>query len=151
MTKLRLRASLLSCVIVLCGAGAFAARQTVTVPFVVRGLGTLTPRPDGAFDVTGAGEGTHLGHFTVSGIQTLQPGMPPTFEGHVTFSAADGDELYVTVTGIMTSAPPNPAGAGGYEITGGSGRFEGASGEGAFSADAEGTRYDGFIRFSPGQ
>lgn len=151
MTTFRLRPSFLTVLLILCGAGALAARQLVTVPFVVRGLGILTPRQDGTFDVSGAGEATQLGHFTVSGIQAIQPGMPPTFEGHVTFVAADGDALYVTVTGILTSAPPNAAGAGGYEITGGTGRFEGASGQGTFSADAEGTRYDGFIRFSPGE
>lgn len=127
-----------------------ARGQTVTTPFVANGLGTLTPGANGEFTVTAEGEATHLGRYTAAGVQVFQPGTPPTFVGHVTLTGANGDELDITVTGIVTSPPPVTAGEGQYEITGGTGRFDGASGQGSFSAAGDGTRFDGFIRFSPG-
>jgi hypothetical protein len=147
MTTLKIRGSLIAVLFILCAAGALAASQAGPVPFVVRGQGTLTPLPDGTLSVSAGGVATHLGRYVGSGIQIVRPGMPPTFEGHVTLAAANGDEVYVTVIGILTSPPPDAAGQGQYEITGGTGRFEGASGEGSFSANAQETRFDGFIRF----
>lgn len=150
MTRIRLLAGSLGVLIVLCAATVPAAQHTVTVPFTAEGTATLTPGMDGMLHVSGAGEATHLGRYVVSGTQAFQLGLPPTFVGDITMTAADGDELYITVTGILTDFFPNPAGEGQYEITGGTGRFEGASGTGSFDANTERALYEGSITFVPG-
>jgi hypothetical protein len=150
MTRFKLLAGTMGVLLALCATNAPAAQHTTTVPFTAVGQATLTPSMDGTLHVSGAGEATHLGRYTVSGTQVFQPGLPPTFVGDITMTAANGDELYITVTGVLTGFFPNPAGEGQYEITGGTGRFEGASGSGSFDANTERALYEGSITFSPG-
>jgi hypothetical protein len=59
----------------------------------------------------------------------------------MTFTAANGDELYANVEGGFTS-PDLSTAEGSYTFTGGTGRFEGASGGALFSAVASETGYD---------
>lgn len=93
----------------------------------------------------GEGEATHLGHFTVRFTfcidltDLLDDGMltdgesAPYWDGVGTYVAANGDELYVAVSGvILPSSDPNydfqfqdP-----FTFTGGTGRFAGATGGG---------------------
>ena len=78
---------------------------------------------------SGGGQGTHLGRFTATfhALVTLPAG---TAVGTFTFVAANGDSVFATFTG--QSAPTNVAGVVSIQeiatITGGTGRFEGATG-----------------------
>ncbi|MGD8329209.1 MAG: hypothetical protein PVJ49_07205 [Acidobacteriota bacterium] len=150
MTRFKLLSGAMGVLLALYATSAPAAQHTTTVPFTAVGQATLTPSMDGTLNVSGTGEATHLGHYVVSGTQVFQLGLPPTFVGDITMTAANGDELYITVTGVLTGFFPNPAGNGQYEITGGTGRFEGASGTGSFDANTERALYEGSITFAPG-
>lgn len=80
--------------------------------------------------VTGTGTANHLGKSRLEAETTiyLEP-LPVHFNGTTTFTAANGDELYTTFTGIST---PNGDGTEtlmrNYTVTGGTGRFSGATG-----------------------
>ena len=64
------------------------------------------------------GKATHLGKITGSVSSCINPVPPPTiFNGEVTFIAANGDELYFFQTGPLS-----------FDINGGTGRFEDATG-----------------------
>ena len=91
------------------------------------------PRMDGLLiTADGAGEATHLGYFTRRAVVLLRPDL--TFKGCVTFKAANGDKLHADLDGALAGGTL----VGSYTFTGGSGRFEDASG----SADFTGT-FDG--------
>jgi hypothetical protein len=77
-----------------------------------------------------AGEATHLGRFT--GIETVVLDLTNgTFAGTRVFVAANGDWLYADVAGGFTS--PTTA-VGTLTFTGGTGRFQDATGEADFEA-----------------
>jgi hypothetical protein len=80
-------------------------------------------------DGTGSGNASHLGRFTMSynfEVDLL------TFVGIGTaqFTAANGDQLFTEVIGVGTDPAIDPVSTivGTHTITGGTGRFEGASG-----------------------
>lgn len=85
------------------------------------------------FTYRGAGNATHLGRFTVEGTEcayfdSSNPGSADSGVSEWTFTAANGDELYVSydeTTGSM-EPPPSPWLLWSAEIyaTGGTGRFE---------------------------
>ena len=90
--------------------------------------------------VTSDCKGTHLGksHWdSVSIVDISQPPPPFTQIGDMVFTAANGDQLIGTFSGL---AVPNDKGGfdywGDYEITGGTGRFSGTTGSGAYSGGA---------------
>jgi len=92
------------------------------------------PTPDGLLVTTvGAGLATHLGRFTREASVTIHD--DGTFDGTVTFTAANGDRLVADLEGMAT--PPTLQGT--YTFTGGTGRFANASGVAAF----EGVTADG--------
>lgn len=161
-----------------------AETKSVTVPFKANfytkrnydnaGEGFCTEDPYLAFNYqVGAGNSTHLGNFTVT-IGFC--GIPDEFtykNGKAIFIASNGDELWMNVPssgeiGVISfdfSNPPyelhfqDP-----WEITGGTGRFVGASGNGYTESwvnllDDEGNflpehqtdhMFDGVITFKPG-
>jgi hypothetical protein len=126
-------------------AVAFApdwAAATGEVPFKGSAEGaviSLTPGPEGALLVVLAeGQATHLGKFTREEMLILNPATG-TIAGTVVFTAANGDQLIGGVTGQFTS-PTTVVGT--YTFTGGTGRFENAVGEAAFSlATPDGTHF----------
>ena len=75
------------------------------------------------------GTATHLGQFTREEHLFLNP--DGSFTGTMVFTAANGDELWLDFQGAFTS--PTTA-EGTYTFTGGTGRFEGATGEATFDA-----------------
>lgn len=75
------------------------------------------------------GTATHLGRFTREEQLFLNP--DGSFDGTIVFTAANGDELWLDFEGAFTS--PTTA-EGTYTFTGGTGRFEGASGGATFEA-----------------
>jgi hypothetical protein len=92
------------------GLGQFHAVINVGNPF---GSGDLS------FVATGVGHGTHGGQFRsyLEGLVTIGPNGPTPSSGSGTITMANGDQLFMEV------APD-----GSTVVTGGTGRFEGASG-----------------------
>jgi hypothetical protein len=79
------------------------------------------------------GQATHLGlsHMSATGKTYMLP--PMNQFGDITFSAANGDTLSVHYTGSGQVVSPGVVNFNGeYHITGGSGRFEGATGSGVY-------------------
>jgi hypothetical protein len=118
-------------------SSAFAASPAarVATPFIgtMRGLETnVFDFPNQRFFVTGNGSGTatHLGKYTLSyGIQvSLETGAGTNGTEH--FIAANGDSIYAE--GYGQGGPSGTPGVNAitewYTITGGTGRFAGASG-----------------------
>lgn len=84
---------------------------------------------------TGVGKATHLGAATGMGSDCVTPTSPTTFQfgnGQLTIVAANGDELRATYHGTLVPSPLPPFSTinGSYTITGGTGRFSGATGGG---------------------
>ena len=108
---------------------ALAAGQQV--PFKGRSSGAVTVTdssyPFVTLRVVGEGEATHLGHFTLTAqavIDVSLPGAPAA--GSWTLTAANGDQLFVTF--VAYGIDPTH-GHGDFTIVGGTGRFQGATGE----------------------
>ena len=103
------------------------------VPFKGQSSGTVTTvgfDPDLGVVSThgdGQGEATHLGHFTVTNEVSIYVFTPTGVAiGNWTYVTANGDKLFVHMVG---SGGPDPLqGVGTFTITGGTGRFTGASG-----------------------
>ena len=99
------------------------------VPFKGVLEGTVTrslPPPPIHVDIAGVGTATQLGLFVVDIPHDV---VPPNATGSYEFVAADGDALTATFTGV--SAPAEPGFLYIVEtatITGGTGRFAGATG-----------------------
>ncbi len=88
-----------------------------------------------AGSTTGVGTATHLGAVTGIGSDCITPTSPTTFQfgnGHLTVVAANGDELRAQYSGTLvpSALPPYSTISGSYRITGGTGRFAGATGGG---------------------
>jgi hypothetical protein len=114
---------------------------------VEHGWITATPRdPSGAvLDVVanGGGTATHLGAITVQRTATLTATSTPgvfDFKGQATLTAATGELLNTTITGTFN----NNIGHADliYEWTGGTGRFEHATGTTFWSVDVADGEYD---------
>src|SRR5262245_7845191 len=86
------------------------------------GIGTGVVPPNGLV-IEYTGTATHLGRFTREERLFLNPDGSLT--GTMVFTAANGDELWLDFEGALTS--PTTAG-GTYTFTGGTGRFQSASG-----------------------
>jgi hypothetical protein len=87
----------------------------------------------------GVGRIRPFGKTTVSSTQTVDfTTTPPTLTGAVEFTFRNGDKLYATHTGV--SGVPDATGtvtfSGKYVFTGGTGKFDGASGEVKFEGTA---------------
>jgi hypothetical protein len=121
----------LSAVAVLGGANPAAAREQVAFKGRLEGAVAVTPLapPLLQVDVAAAGNGTHLGKFTLDIPHVVNPATR-TAAGSYEFTAANGDKLYADFTG--TATPTATPGVLYIEetatITGGTGRFAGATG-----------------------
>ena len=112
------------------GFGATAAQSSQSVPFKgsFEGSQTLTPGvpPFGTINGSATGTGTHLGEFTVTFPHTVNFATR-TGVGTYTFTAANGDTLTASFTGAAQGGPIVSI-TEHATVTGGTGRFEGASG-----------------------
>ena len=113
-------------------AGAAAAGEQVPFRGTLQGSFTATMDPPPAINrqLDATGQATQLGAFTFSFPHSVDRStVPATGVGVATFTAANGDQVFASITGQAT-----PIGGGvlaGVEIgtiTGGTGRFAGASG-----------------------
>ena len=134
---------------------AFLLMVTITL--------ALTPRPAGATDQvpfkasfatefetspgsnscllnvthTGVGKATHLGRSTEVTTDQVANLCTGALTATSVYTAANGDTVASQITGRLTSMIGNTVTfAGTYTITGGTGRFEGATGAGTFSGSA---------------
>ena len=132
MKRFHLAASLALAVLVVLGLAASAAAGE-PVPFKgsLEGDVTVTPLtpPFVAVDVEATGEATHLGNFTLD-IPHVVNRATRTAVGSYEFTAANGDTLTADFTG--KSSPTETPGVlyivETATITGGTGRFAGATG-----------------------
>jgi hypothetical protein len=107
-----------------------AGNDPVARPFKGSAQGYITDQipPNGLF-LEMSGQATHLGQFTREEFAFLGP--DGSVAGTIVFTAANGDELWVSFEGAFTTA----TGIDGlYTFTGGTGRFQGATGEATFQA-----------------
>ena len=102
------------------------------LPMKGSGAGNVTSMGPGptqdtvALTAVGSGVATHLGKFTREESIVLNPATGAVAR-NITFTAADGSELYCSFIGNLA------AGGGTYTWTGGSGRLENASGSAGFT------------------
>lgn len=112
------------------GFGATASQSSQSVPFKgsFEGAQTLTPGtpPFGTVNGSATGTGTHLGEFTVRFPHTVNLANR-TGVGTYTFTAANGETLTADFTGAAQGAPLVSI-VEHATVTGGTGRFAGASG-----------------------
>lgn len=147
MSRLSLRYVLAFAAACLVGASSFAPPTAAADerPFVARltGNASLSPTDDPCVmrnDETGAGHSTYLRQFTFSSVEFVDFCAVPngvTVEATFTMTAASGDQLfgeYVTI-GVV-NADGNLDILGLFRITGGTGRFDDASGGGLLQATA---------------
>jgi hypothetical protein len=82
-----------------------------------------------AVDTADAGAGTlaHLGRFTMAASETVDFSTSTVTDGVVTLTAANGDTLYASYSGTILPGLVGYRVAG--PITGGTGRFMGATGQ----------------------
>ena len=110
------------------------------VPFLGRFAGvvtvTVTPGfpPIASANVNATGVATHLGQFTLAIPHSVifTPTFPRTSSGFYNFVAANGDTLSASFTGLVNPIPGVPGALAAVEsanITGGTGRFAGATGD----------------------
>ena len=100
-----------------------------------------TPVPSFCVAITGSGHATHMGEIQESGFVVVSVGRPcgpgcvTDFARH-TITAANGDQIVVETTGenSATADPTIRFRTGPYVVTGGTGRFSGASGSGTATA-----------------
>jgi hypothetical protein len=113
---------------------ALPAAADEPLPFTCRADETITditPVGPGLIAITASvtGEATYLGRFT--GTETVVLNLTDgAFVGTRVFIAANGDRLYADVKGAFTSAT---TAEGTFTFTGGTGRFQDASGEADFA------------------
>ena len=79
------------------------------------------------------GEATHIGHYTMVGDFVVDVRLG-TATGLFTLTAANGDKLFLDMQGSGVPTDPTKTVAK-FTVTGGTGRFEGATG--SFTADNE--------------
>lgn len=111
--------------------------SAVERPFALSGTGVATLITDGAGHVigatpTGSGTATHLGQWTVAGNVSYTPDSNGVLHssGSATLTAANGDKLQIQIDGILD--PVAGVDQGNFHIVGGTGRFEGATGDANF-------------------
>jgi len=108
------------------GTAATAARGGSELPF--RGTLDATETEDGSLHhLVGTGNATHLGRFTLTSNFTVDTATA-TASGTAAWTAANGDQLFTTVTGHAVVTFPTAAITEIHTITGGTGRFAEASG-----------------------
>ena len=111
--------------------------SAVERPFALHGSGVATLITDEAGNpigavATGSGTATHLGQWTVTGNPkyTLDSNGVLRSSGDATITAANGDKLQIQIDGTLD--PVAGVDQGVFHIVGGTGRFEGASGDANF-------------------
>ncbi len=112
------------------GAALTEAKNGSALPFKGTLEATETAQFQGAtvlVNLVGTGNATHLGRYTFT-FQATVVLATETSSGTATFTAANGDQLFTTVTGHGVATAGILDIVETHTITGGTGRFVGASG-----------------------
>ena len=112
------------------GAGVFSKDQEVPFKGRLEGIATITPGtpPFLSVSIEGTGNATHLGRFTVENTHVVNT-TERTATGTYEFAAANRDTLTAGFTGQATLTAPGVLSiVETATITGGTGRFAGATG-----------------------
>lgn len=146
MKRLLQGALALSLTVVVSGGGTPAVAAPTETPFRASFDVVMSLTPDsacGGFRVSGTGVGRamHMGAATLSVDEcvdfAMEPGRVHVY-GTLVLTAANGDQLQVSVDKVGDL--PGPTGdahvAGPYVVSGGTGRFAGATGRGTTTTDA---------------
>lgn len=173
MTRLLRTTAAVAALVVVAGAPAAARSEPPTLPF--RGYATTVDEPteppddcpdfaDWRYTSSGSGTFTHLGRAQVSVTHCSWMTGPTTGAfgySDVVITAADGDTVTVEHSGTFELGSFGPEGPttstveGTWTITGGTGRFAGATGSGTLAGVGDlvaGTmpaRWDGVISYTP--
>jgi hypothetical protein len=131
MKRFRSAAVALAAAGVLALAGPASAGEPVPFKggFAGTDVGTPIPNtPSAAVTVEAAGHATHLGRFTYTARITVNTATGAG-SGTFVFTAANGDTVYGTISGQAAFTPPNVLSIAELAtVTGGTGRFAGATG-----------------------
>lgn len=125
-----MRATIAALALVLCLAGPVAAAEQVPFKGTLEATVTVTPLdpPIASVLVVGAGTATQLGRFTYEQPHTVNQAIR-VGSGIYVFTAANGDTLAASFSGLATLVAPGVLSvAETGTITGGTGRFAGATG-----------------------
>ena len=101
---------------------------------------SITPLGGPLFAVSGlgAGQALHLGDMTAQSITEVVNLATGEGAASYRFTAANGDDVFITF--VFLGIPTSPTAfsiAGVWQVTGGTGRFEGASGSGTYTGQVE--------------
>ena len=119
---------------------ALTANASQNLPFRLGDEGTITFTSPSTATTAGTGNATHMGRITSDGNLTIV-GEASCVDNEVgfsvemqdTFTAANGDKLTTAITmQLCPIASGIYHGVGTYVVTGGTGRFAGATGSGVF-------------------
>ena len=129
-------------VILIMVSSASVTADSAVVPF--KGAYVTHPKEVGftggviTLEITAEGEATHLGLSTWYADSWVDTKVFPLEQtGVITFTAANGDKLFMTFGGIGVPTAAGIEFSGDYTITGGDGRFEGAGGAGKYKGSAQ--------------
>ena len=148
----------LTALVVMPNAGAAERQGPRLVPFRATAAGTYQvqpPPPNVVITATGVGQATHLGRFdflirnTVTPVATPAPGcvISSTETFTATLTAANGDTISLVGTGTSCQNPPTVHIVDVATVTGGTGRFEGATGSVTVTTTANQTARTEVVRF----
>jgi hypothetical protein len=120
---------------------AVTASASQNLPFRLGDEGTITFTGPTTATTAGTGNATHMGRIASDGNLTIvgPAGCPGGFMAQMqdTFTAANGDKLMTAISmQLCQIAPGIFHGVGTYVVTGGTGRFAGATGSGVFDGTA---------------
>lgn len=133
-----LAAAMWSCMLAWAGPTQVPFKATVTTQETLRpDPGRCVAPPYLVGTTTGSGTASHLGAITFTATDCITPG-PTSFDfsnGKLTMTAANGDELRADYSGTLLPLPYTTPYTlfsiqGTFTVTGGTGRFVGATGSG---------------------
>ena len=130
-----MRASVIAAALLLCLAGPVSAGDQVPFRGTLSGTATVTPLtfPNASVLIEATGVAAQLGRFTLE-VPHLVNQETRVAVGTYVFTAANGDTLTASFTGLATPVAPGVLSVSETAtISGGSGRFAGATG--SFSAE----------------
>lgn len=115
---------------------AVAGRDTVPFKGSASGQAAQSAANVSTATLTGTGEASHLGRYTIAGTLTVDYSTLQA-TGQTTFTAANGDTLTANITGTAVKASSSATDhaykvSGTLTVTGGTGRFAGRTGTATF-------------------
>lgn len=127
---------LLALIVAPLASGVAVARDAVPFKATVAITERIQEGTEGCFMngyITGTGTAAHLGKVTLATTDCINPISATAFSfasNQLILTAANGDQVFATYSGILSTEGTVGVVTGGYQIVGGSGRFSEATGAG---------------------